>query len=67
METKIAALLHVQELNRELLFAYDNLMADCYEAGNDEEGDEWLRKSLDVMRHNDRISDEIDKLRMEYR
>lgn len=67
MENKIAALLHVQELNRELLFAYDNLMAECYRAGDDEEGDEWLRKSLDVIRHNDRISDEIDRLRMEYR
>lgn len=67
MENKIAALLHVQELNRELLFAYDNLMAECYRVGDVEEGDDWLRKGLEVTRHNDRIDEEIDKLRREYR
>ena len=67
MENKIAALLHVMELNRELLFAYDNLMAECYREGDVERGDEWLRKGLEVMRHNDYLDKEIDKLRMEYR
>lgn len=67
MAEQTRALLHIRELHRQILQAYDGLYDECDKAGKFEEADEWFRKGMDEQNIIDKLDELIRKAWIEER